>query len=63
MIVSLQGSLRSYFPAIPFHTTFLERGLGAIPAQADDERYSEIYRELSVHIQELMVLLRGEGAD
>ncbi len=67
VIVSLQGTIKSYFPHIPFHTTCLNWDLGELPDDlSPDEttqRYEEIYRELSFQIKELMELLRGEGAD
>jgi phosphate transport system protein len=66
IIVSLQGPVNAYFHAIPFHTAFLDwepgeapTGLGPVEAQ---QRYEEVYRELSYLIKELMELLRGEGA-
>ncbi|MEJ1355082.1 MAG: PhoU domain-containing protein [Candidatus Sedimenticola sp. (ex Thyasira tokunagai)] len=67
VIVSLQGAATDYFSQIPFHTTYLEWDLGVPPEGLDEvevkQRYEEIYRELSYRIQDLMELLRGEGAD
>lgn len=66
VIVSLQGDARKYVPEIPFHTAFIDWDLGKPPQGEGDRkeaRYGEIYRELAIHIAELMELLRGEGAD
>ncbi len=67
VIVSLQGPAQSYISSIPFHTTYMEWDVGRPPhdlgEQDTNERYEEIYRELSYQIKELMELLRGEGAD
>jgi protein-tyrosine-phosphatase len=67
VIVGLQGNPKPYFPSIPFHTTCLEWDLGDLPNGLEGEeakrRLEEIYRELSLQIQELMELLRGEGAN
>lgn len=63
VIVSLQGSARTYIPNIPFHTTLLDWDIGDLPSgegEASDQRYDEIYRDLAVQIQDLMLLLRGE---
>ena len=64
VIVSLQGPVKSYIPEIPFHTAALEWDVGSKPeGLSEDEsqaRYEEMYRELSVHIRDLMELLRGK---
>jgi phosphate transport system protein len=66
VIVSLQGAVKSYFEQIPFHTTPLEWDLAPPPAGADAGEFEawleEIYRDLGVHIRDLMEMLRGEGA-
>ena len=62
VIVSLQGEVRSYIEAVPFHTSALEWDLGEAPDGDDEQRFEELYRELAVRIKDLMELLRGEGA-
>jgi phosphate transport system protein len=66
VIVSLQGSVNSYFPEIPFHTTPLEWDIAPLPESGDAEeinrRLEEIYRDISVQVRDLMETLRGEGA-
>ena len=66
VIVSLQGPVKSYFEQIPFHTTPLEWDFAPPPAGGDAGKLEtwleEIYRDLGVHIRDLMELLRGEGA-
>ena len=55
VVVSLQGTVASYFPNLPFHTAALE---WEIP----DGDVESIYREIAPRVNDLMVLLRGEGA-
>ena len=65
VIVSLQGSVKSYFQQIPFHTTPLEWDVGPAPENGDAsgiQRLEEIYRETAVQVRDLMETLRGEGA-
>jgi len=65
VIVSLQGSVKSYFQQIPFHTTPLEWDVGPAPENGDAsgiQRLEEIYRETAVQVRDLMEALRGEGA-
>jgi phosphate transport system protein len=62
VIISLQGTIDSYLPRIPFHTSALEWGLGEVPEDEDSHEYNSIYRELAILIKDLMELLRGEGA-
>lgn len=66
VVVSLQGKASSYLPQQPFRTVFLDWDVGA-PAEGlgeveSDERYLEIYREITVRVRDLMETLRGEGA-
>ncbi len=67
VIISLQGPIKTYFSEVPFHTTCLNWDMGRLPdgltPKDTEQRYEEIYRELSFQIRELMELLRGEGAD
>ena len=67
VIVSLQGPVKSYISAIPFHTVALEWDVGSLPQNLDEaetnQRLEEIYREIALLIQDLMETLRGdEGA-
>ena len=65
VIVSLQGSVKSYFQQIPFHTTPLEWDVGPAPESGDEagiQQLEEIYRNTAVQIRDLMEILRGEGA-
>jgi phosphate transport system protein len=66
VIISLQGPVRSYFPQIPFHTSALEWDVGSLPAgveEAEATRHlEEMYREIAVHVRDLMETLRGPGA-
>lgn len=62
IIVCLQGDISDYFPLIPFHTSVLQWNLGPVPDDDDIEGIKNIYRDLVLHISDLMVLLRGEGA-
>ncbi|MCU7905360.1 MAG: hypothetical protein KZQ76_05765 [Candidatus Thiodiazotropha sp. (ex Epidulcina cf. delphinae)] len=63
VIVSLQGSISSYLPQIPFHTSGIEWGLGEIPRDEDSHEFELLYREIAILIKDLMELLRGEGAN
>ncbi|MES9853854.1 MAG: phosphate signaling complex protein PhoU [Candidatus Thiodiazotropha sp. L084R] len=62
VIVSLQGKVSSYLPKLPFRTSAIEWGLGAVPEQEDSHDYEHLYHELAVLIKDLMELLRGEDA-
>ncbi len=66
VIVSLQGPVKSYFEQVPFHTTPLEWDIGPVPESGDaaetSKRMEEIYRDIAVHVRDLIVALRGEGA-
>ena len=63
VIVSLQGSISSYLPKIPFHTSVLEWGLGEVPEDEDGHEFELLYHEIAILIKDLMELLRGEGAN
>lgn len=65
IIVSLQGPVRTYPLAIPFHTVFLQWDVGPVPEEGLEpeealRRYEEIYREIALQIRRLLELLRGE---
>ena len=67
VVVSLQGKARSYLPQQPFRTVFLDWDVGALPEEPggaeNDERYLDMYREITARIRDLMETLRGEGTD
>ncbi len=67
VVVSLQGPVSDYLPQQPFRTVFLDWDVGTPPDGLGEdetkERYTEMYREISVRIRDLMETLRGEGAD
>lgn len=67
VVVSLQGPVSTYLPKQPFRTVFLDWDVGTPPEGLDetetDERYTELYREITVRVRDLMETLRGEGAD
>ena len=67
VVVSLQGPIDGYLSAQPFRTVFLDWDVGAPPEGTGDaeidERYTEMYREITVRVRDLMETLRGEGAD
>lgn len=67
VIVSLQGPIKSYISAIPFHTAALEWDVGSLPRNLDaaqtNQRLEEMYREIALLVHDLMKTLRGdEGA-
>jgi protein-tyrosine-phosphatase len=57
VLVCLEGTTEDYFDSVPFHTATLEWEQ-ELPADMEG-----LYRELAPRIRDLMVLLRGEGAD
>lgn len=66
VIVSLEGPVKSYFDLVPFHTVPLEWDVGPAPtnvnAAESNKRLEELYRDIAVHVRDLMELLRGEQA-
>ncbi|TNF98579.1 MAG: hypothetical protein EP297_07660 [Gammaproteobacteria bacterium] len=62
VVVCLQGTIRSMIDEIPFRTSILEWNLADPPNNSDEKAWQELHGELALKIQELMVLLRGEGA-
>ena len=66
VIVSLQGSARSYLERVPFHTTILDWEVGEVPKDLPEDqlrqRYETLYREIAVQVSNLMTTLRGEEA-
>jgi phosphate transport system protein len=67
VVVSLQGPVSAYLPEQPFRTVFLDWDVGVQPeglSEAEvDEHYTELYREITVRVRDLMEILRGEEAD
>jgi phosphate transport system protein len=65
VIVSLKGPVHDYLPEQPFRTVFLEWDVGEAPEalEGSEERYLEIYREITARVRDLMETLRGEEAD
>ncbi len=57
VIVCLQADMRKCQKSAPFHTSVLEWQI------EDNGDVESLYRELAPKIMDLMVLLRGEGAD
>ena len=63
VIISLQGPVKSYVEAIPFHTVGLSWDVGEpCAAPGSDVACEESHRKLAVLIRDLMVELRGEDA-
>lgn len=64
VIVSLGGDPRPHMPEIPFHTALLEWEVGPTPtdsdAPLDEAQLEEIYKDLSLHIRDLMTTLQGK---
>ena len=64
VVVSLDGPFERYANSVPFHTSVLEWDLGEWPegleGDALDSRLQELYREISLRVQELVDTLRGE---
>ncbi len=56
VIVSLQGTVKSYIDPVPFHTTALEWD---IKINDNNTKIDEVYRSLALNIKDLMELLRG----
>ncbi len=67
VVVSLQGPVDTYLSQQPFRTVFLDWDVGTPPeglGEAEtEERYLDMYREISTRVRDLMETLRGEGAD
>lgn len=67
VVVSLHGPVSAYLPGQPFRTVFLDWDVGAVPdglgEEETTERYTELYRETTVRVRDLLETLRGEGAD
>ncbi len=66
VIVSLQGTVKSYIKEVPFHTAALEWDVGSLATDLDEQqtqqRLEELYREIALQVRDLMGTLRGEEA-
>lgn len=66
VVVSLDGPIERYADRIPFHTSVLEWDVGPRPdgleGEAEQNRFRELYREVSLHVRDLVETLRGEEA-
>ena len=66
VIVSLEGDVRPHLPVVPFYTAVLEwevaSGLGDADVQVDEAQLENAYKELSLHIRDLMKTLSGKLA-
>jgi phosphate transport system protein len=66
VVVSLQGPVQSYIGHIPFHTAALEWDVGSPPAGAEGgeagSRMEELYREIVVHVRDLLETVTGKEA-
>ncbi len=64
VIVSLQGTLPSYFSKAPFRTVVLAWHLETITAEMGNEKkealYEKMYQEISIRVESLMETLRGK---
>lgn len=67
VVVSLEGGIEDYVTHQPFRTVFLEWDIDSVPADVSAEEaskhYPVIYREVMVHVRELIEILSGEEAD
>ena len=67
VVVSLQGPVSAYLPKQPFRTVFLDWDVGVPPEELGEtetqERYTELYREITARVRDLIETLRGEEAD
>lgn len=62
VIVSLQKPVKSYMRAVPFHSIALEWELETPPAETENGRLEELYRDIVHRIGELIEKLRGVKA-
>ena len=64
VVVSLQGTVKSYIDSIPFHTIALEWEVGEVPVGPDlaatREQFEALYRMLALQVRGLMMSLCGE---
>jgi len=62
VIVSLQGSVKSYIDPVPFHTAALEWEVGEPDSDPTSMQLEALYRTLALQVRDLMTTLRGEDA-
>jgi phosphate transport system protein len=60
VIITLQGRCDHYFDKIPFHTSVLEWDITPESEIDSEQKMDMLYRELAIHIKDLMQQLRGE---
>lgn len=65
IVICLQGNAKSYMKYVPFHTIALEWEIGKPPETSDDklnakEIFENIYRNLSVQLEDLLERLCGD---
>jgi phosphate transport system protein len=59
VVVSLQGGINSYLSEIPFHTNVLEWDVGETSGHLGTQEIESLYRNLALHIKDLMDLMCG----
>ncbi len=59
VVISLQGGISSYLSEIPFHTNALEWDVGAASGPLETQELEALYRNLALHIKDLMDLMCG----
>ena len=66
LVVSLDRGVKKYFHELPFHTVGLRWKIAGSPDKlSDDEKketFEKIYRELTMHVDDLMQTLVGDNA-
>ncbi len=66
VIIALEGTVKSYFEQIPFHTAYIDWDFEEMPYGSNSDQmhkwYAQSYRELTHQITELMELLYGDEA-
>lgn len=63
VVITLQGGINTYLSAIPFHTNALEWDVGDTTAPLGTQEIESLYRNLALHIKDLMDLICGEEAE
>ena len=60
VIVSLQGPVKSYIEAVPFHTVALEWEIDSGTGASDTPDFESLYRQLALRVQDLMTTMHGD---
>ena len=64
IVISLHGPVNTYIPEQPFRTVFLDWDIGvsheSVNEGESNERYTELYREITTRVCDLMETLRGK---